>query len=307
MANFLGPAIRIGWVRRCLRICEIKKRIKAEERKIVPILWLTPAKLLEMDLDLYFTDEGVGKHTDGKLIDDLARSRDGCLALVKKQMIISAAAYILLLSNYFSAGVDQVNLGIVTVKIGRGVQEALLLFASGLSIYTLLLHSNALALDAAIKTAIKSTVVPELRSIYFLRYFPHEGFGNYQPFNLPHITMPPFTRFIHFRAAPALFVLFLLVGLLGWFFMWSVLVLDIWEKARLGVWSKVIVVMAFAIVLYSTVFLASRRSRLPYSDYTVNNEIELLRQVDRRRLHMRDKELFARLRRLKRLLERESG
>jgi hypothetical protein len=291
-------------LRRHYQIREIKKRIRQEERKNVPRVWLSPSKIIEMDLDLYFNEQGPGQFKDEKLLNDLAKSRDDCLSIVKKQLLVSAGISALLLSSYFSAGVDQINLGILTLKIGKGVQEALLLFQSALSMYILLVQSNATALDAAIRTMIKNTITPELQSLYEIRYFPHQAFSNFKPFNLPHITMTKFTIFVLFRAAPILFLSLLCCGLLAWLGTWFVLVFDVWSKARLGIWSQLTVAITLFVQFYGFVFLVSRSAKMPYNDYTINHEYELLKQVAPEKMNRHLSQRYGRTNRLVRLMRR---
>ena len=172
----------IFWITYPFIVGAFKWRALREWRKIVPRRWLSPADVVAEDLELFEPRD----RFDIKFIDDFAKARDDIMSLTKKQTIISMLIFLFLLSNYLAVGLD-VSLGGFSLRYSTGVAEGLLLVSNMLSCYTLILQANSSILDATIKSAIKFGVPEELRTLYLVRYFPHEQFGRYQPFNMPYL------------------------------------------------------------------------------------------------------------------------
>ena len=120
---------------------------------------------------------------DSKFLDDFAKARDDTVSLVKKQTILSVLIFVFLLSNYLEIGLD-ISISGFSLHNTRGIPEGLLLISNLLSCYTLILQANSSVLDATIRVAIKQGAPEELPVLYLVRYFPHEQFGRYQPFDL---------------------------------------------------------------------------------------------------------------------------
>ena len=268
------------------------RRRRRDHNQIVPPLWISPSELINRDLELYVTDEGKNK-IDGKFIDDLVKSRDETLAIVKKQIIISSLIFLFLLSNYLSIGVD-INIAGFSLKYAKGIPEGLLLVSNLLSVYTLMLQSNASLMDAAIKFLVRTVLPPELQQLYLIRYFPHESFGGYIPFNLPHITQSPITSTLKKYTAVA-FLLLLVPTYFIYFYCYVLLVADLWSAERLGIWSKIIAAYIAGSGLVAVLFLITTRLKLRYLDYTVNDEIELLRQVAPEKVNTRLQEIYGKI------------
>jgi hypothetical protein len=269
-----------------------QRRRRRDQNEIIPPLWISPSELISRDLDLYVTDEGKNK-IDGKFIDDLVRSRDETLAIIKKQIIISSLIFLFLFSNYLSIGID-ISIGGFSLKYAKGIPEGLLLISSLLSVYTLLLQSNVYLMDAAIKFFIRTVLPAELQQLYLIRYFSHENFGGYAPFNLPHITQSPMTSSLKKYTAFACLLL-LVPTYFIYFYCYVLLIVDLWSAARVGIWSKAIAAYITASGVVGALFLIITRLKLRYLDYTVNNEIELLKQVAPERVNARLQEIYGKI------------
>jgi len=269
-----------------------QRRRRRDQNEIIPPLWISPSELISRDLDLYVTDEGKDK-IDAKFIDDLVKSRDETLAIIKKQIIISSLIFLFLFSNYLSIGVD-INIAGFSLKYAKGIPEGLLLVSNLLSVYTLLLQSNVYLIDAAIKFFIRTVLPAELQQLYLIRYFPHENFGGYTPFNLPHITQSPMTSSLK-KYAAITFLLFLVPTYFTYFYCYALLVVDLWSAARLGIWSKAIAAYITGSGVVGILFLITTRLKLRYLDYTVNNEIELLKQVAPEKVNARLQQIYGKI------------
>src|SRR5262249_47589328 len=105
---------------------------------------------------------------------------------VNKQVAFNAVIFVFLASNYLGLKLG-LSIAGISITDAPGVAEGLLLLSNLMSCYTLVFQGNAYLLEAAIKHAINRAIPEELRAIYLARYFPHENFGLYQPFNLPHV------------------------------------------------------------------------------------------------------------------------
>ena len=200
------------------------------------------------------------------------------MSLTKKQIIFSMLIFVFLMSNYLAIGLD-INVSGFSLRYSPGVPEGLLLISNLLSCYTLILQSNCAILDATIKSAIRFGVPDELRTVYLVRYFPHEQFGRYQPFNMPYL-IPTKLQIIIGKWVAILFLILLTVTLLA--FMGCNLFLlahHLWIKPNFGVWSTLLLAYILLLGVGVTFYLILTRARLPYLDYTVNNELELLQQV----------------------------
>ena len=73
------------------------------------------------------------------------------------------------------------------------------------------------------------------------------------------------------------------------------LIYHLWIHPNFGVWSQLIFFYILLLGLGSFVYVALTRFRLPYLDYTTNNELELLKQVDPQRWRVRLNELYGSL------------
>lgn len=269
-----------------------KRRERAEQNKITPTLWLSPAQIISMDLELYATDEGKEK-LDLKLLDDLAKSRDEALSAVKRQTILTFVVFLFLLANYLSIKLDM-SVGGFSLKYEAGIPEGLLLLTNLMNAYTLIVQSNVYVLESAMKFLIGHIVPLEMRQLYYVRYFTHENYGSYYPTNLPHITPKSVTSFVRINTG-RVFIVALIPFLLLYFACYAALAIDIWQKAALGIWSKLFAVFFFCSWLYGLAFAASTRFKMPYRDYTINHELELLQEHNPERHRERLHEVFGQL------------
>jgi hypothetical protein len=253
----------------------------------VPRRWLSPAEVIVEDLELFEPRDRL----DMKFVEDFAKARDEIIGLAKKQVIFSALVFFFLLSNYLDIGLD-ISIGGFSLRHGRGIPEGLLLVSNLLSCYTLILQANSLILDVAIKSAIKFSVPEELRTLYLVRYFSHEQFGRYQPFNMPHLVPTKLQRAIGKSVAISFLVLLFVTYLAFAACNLFLLIHHLWLKPSFGIWSKVLLAYILILGLGALLYLILTRFRLPYLDYTVNNELELLQQVDLPRYQVRLQEIY---------------
>jgi hypothetical protein len=287
------------WITYPFVMAAFKWRSHREWRQIVPRRWLSPTAVIAEDLELFEPRE----RFDLKFIDDFAKARDDIMSLTKKQIIVSVLIFLFLLSNYLAIGLD-VSLGGFSLRYSPGIAEGLLLVSNMLSCYTLFLQANSSILDATIKSAIKFGVPEELRTLYLVRYFPHEQFGRYQPFNMPYLIPTKLQRTL--TQAVAVLLLILLVFTLFAFATCNLFLLihHLWIKPSFGVWSNVLLVYIFLLGVSATIYLVLTRARLPYLDYTVNGELELLQQMNPERHRTRLQEIYGRLNEDRRNMER---
>lgn len=221
------------WLVRPFVIGAFKWRAHKEWRRIIPRRWLSPAEVIALDLELFEPRS----HLDQKFIDDFVKARDDIMSLTKKQMILSALIFLFLLSNYLDIGLD-ISMGGFSLRYSRGIPEALLLISNLISCYTLILQGNCAVLDATIRSAITIVVPEELRALYLVRYFPHEQFGRYSPFNMPYLIPARFQRFIGKAAAILFLTLIILTSLAFVACNIFLLVHHLWIKPSFGIWSK---------------------------------------------------------------------
>jgi hypothetical protein len=260
--------------------------------------------MLSRDLDMYVTDGDDGDTKfDHKFLEDIAKARDETLATIKKQQIITAIIFLFLLSSYFSVGLD-INIAGISLKQSPGVPEALLLISNLLGCYTLILQGNCHLLDSTIRSTISHVIPEELRTIYTVRYFPHEHIGGYRAVNLPHILPTKITSRIT-SAALLLYLSILVFSALAFMAVNVFLLIHyLWLKPNFGIWSYLLLAYILLCGLSSFLYVAITRFRLPYSDFTANDELELLRQVNPERYHVRLQEMYGKLNQDRREMEK---
>lgn len=279
---------RLGfWITYPFVILAFKWREYRAWRRIVPRRWLSPGEIIGEDLSLFEPRDRI----DLKLVEDFAKARDDTVGLAKKQIVFSAIAFAFLLTNYLDIGLD-ISVAGFSLRHGRGIPEGLLLVSNMLSCYTLILQSNAAVLDATIKSAIRIAVPEELRNLYLVRYFPHEQFGRYQPFNMPYMIPNRLQRVIG-RVTALLFLALLILTYLA-FSVCNLFLLihHLWIKPSFGIWSTALLVYILMLGLGAFLYLILTRFRLPYLDYTVNDELELLQQINPIRHRARLDEIY---------------
>ncbi len=265
-------------------------RRRKEWRKIIPRLWLSSGELLAKDLEYYQSDDEEYK-LNKKFIEDFAKSRDDMSSVVKRQVILSFLIFIFLLGNYFSVGLD-ISIAGFTLKYAPGVPEGLLLIQTLLGCYTLLVQGNLYLLDSALKAAIKAGVPPELQRLYETRYFAHEQFGAYVPFNLPHIIPNAWSRGMAKFSAAMYLLLFFLVSLAYICGNLFLLHYHLWAHPNFGNWSYALFFYLLLVGITSFAYAWLTRVRLPYLDYTTNHELDILRQANFAQYQIRLQELY---------------
>ncbi|WP_316180146.1 MULTISPECIES: hypothetical protein [unclassified Bradyrhizobium] len=240
-----------------------------------------------MDLALFEPPSGL----DLKIVDEFAKTRDETLGLIKRQTIFTLLVFVFLLANYLNVGLD-VSVAGFSLRYSKGIPEGLLLIANLIACYTIILQANCSMLDATIRSVIGLATPTELQTLYLIRYFPHEHFGRYQPFNMPHLVPSRSLRALT-RITAILFVMLLIATTLAFsacnLFL---LVYHLWINPSFGAWSTLLLVYILALGFVAILYIALTRLRLPYLDYTVNNELELLGQIDPRRHKMRLQEIY---------------
>lgn len=259
---------------------------------------MSPAAVITEDLALFESRD----RFDLKFIEDFAKARDDIMSLTKRQMIITTLIFVFLMSNYLAIGLD-INVGGFSLRYSPGIPEGLLLISNLISCYTLILQANSSILDTTIKSAIKFGVPEELRTIYLVRYFPHEQFGRYQPFNMPYLIPTKLQRTIG-KGVAILYLILLLLTLLA--FMACnlfLLVHHLWINPSFGVWSNLLLAYIFLLGVGAAFYAILSKARLPYLDYTVNHELELLKQVDPARYEVRLEEIYGPLNEDRRKME----
>ncbi|MCS3449102.1 putative small secreted protein [Bradyrhizobium elkanii] len=270
-----------------LILAAYKWRSYKARRGIVPRRWLSPSEVISEDLNQFEPRDRI----DFKLIEDFAKARDDILGLAKKQIIFSGVAFAFLLSNYLGIGLD-ISVAGFSLRQTSGVPEGLLLVSNMLSCYTLILQSNAAVLDATIRSAVAIAIPVELRNLYLIRYFPHEQFGRYQPFNMPYLIPSRLHRAIGKTSAVLFLILLIFTGVA---FAACNLFLSLhylWLHPSFGIWSNVMLLYILTLGLGALFYVVLTRFKLPYLDYTVNDELELLKQIDPARYSARLQEIY---------------
>lgn len=270
-------------------VAAFKIRRRREWRRIVPRRWLSPGELLIQDLENYEPQRAY--NLDGKFIDDFAKARDDLLLQIKKQISFSLAVFAFLASNYFGIKLGLSFFGF-TINDAPGIAEGLLLVSNLVACYTIMLQGNVYLIEAAIKHAIARTIPEELRLIYLVRYFPHEHFGAYRPFNLPHIIPNKLSRGVA-KIAAILFLL--LLAVVAMFFAASnfgLLLYFLWFHAQFGLVSYTLLAFILACGLCTLLYIPLTRFRLPYLDYSINHELELLKQQNPELYRQRLEEIY---------------
>lgn len=263
-----------------------------ENRRIVPTLWLSPAELFARDIELYEPAEG--SKFDQKFIEDFAKARDETLALIKKQSIVSLVIFAFLLASYTSIGVD-ISIAGISLKNTPGVPEALLLITNLLSCYNLVLQGNCYLIESAMKLAIASAFPEQLQPIYRIRYFPHEITGRYYAVSLPHITQ---TKLVSRLTGAIIWLFFplLVIGTIAFIATNLYLLFHfLWLRPNFGAWSYALLAYILACGVFSFLYMLLSRIRVPYRDFTVNHELEILQQINPEQHRIRGQQIFGRL------------
>lgn len=285
----LGLAKLWFYLKRPLAIAAFKIRQRKARSRIVPRRWLSPGELLTRDLEYYEPQNNY--LLDINFIEDFAKARDDLYVQIKKQMLLSFIVFGFACSKYFGLKLN-INIGGFSLADAPGALEALLLISNLLACYTLMLQGNVFLIETAIRHAIGRSMPDELKRLYLVRYFPHEHFGIYQPFNLPHIIPNAPSRTIA-KYTAFLFLLLLVVVSLAYIAAnVGLLIYFLWLHPQLGSLSYALFALIILCGLCAFCYLILTRCRLPYLDYLTNHELELLEQINPEKYRARLNELY---------------
>jgi hypothetical protein len=287
---FGWSVLKLLWVRliRPFLVLRFKWLAWRANNKTHPILWLTPAKRLELDLELF--EDAENKYLNKELLEELAKTRDAIFDRARKQYIVSMLALIFLAADYFAIKVD-FSISGFSLKIAPGIKEGLLLIVNIIAFNTLMLQSNAASLNAAIRHIISRIYPEELRALQSIKYFAQEYYVPYQPFNLPHIT-PTFMASNLAIYGSAFFALLAISVASGIFALNIAIVIDMWLHPALGIWSKVVCVYVLLLGAGALFYSSMTRFWLPYRDYTALDELRIMEQIHPERLDARRAEIY---------------
>jgi hypothetical protein len=287
---FEWNVLKLFWVRltRPFLLLRFKWLAWRANNKAHPILWLTPGKRLELDLELFEDPEN--KYLNKEFLEELAKTRDSIFDRARKQSIVSMLTLIFLAADYFAIKVD-FSISGFSLKIAPGIKEGLLLIVNILGFNTLMLQSNATALNSAIRHIISRIYPEELRALQSIKYFAQEHYVPYQPFNLPHLT-PTFMTGNLAIYGSAIFALLAISVATGIVALNMAIVIDMWLNPALGIWSKVICVYVILLGAGALFYNAMTRFRLPYRDYSALDELRIMEQLHPERLDARRAEIY---------------
>ena len=162
-AAMLGFAIRAKFYVLWLpTIVGFKLKERAAFRAAVPRIWLSPAQLIEKDLELY--DETESFPIDKLFLTELVKTREALIEKIGKRLALSIGVFLFLFANFLSLKVDY-KIGGFGFVYGPGIPEGLLLVSSLIAMHTLILQNSLYIIDSTIKFFIKKVIPPELNQI----------------------------------------------------------------------------------------------------------------------------------------------
>lgn len=278
-----------------------KVRERRAFNEISPTIWLSSAEIIQKDLELY--DEVEGFKLDKTFLDDLVKTRNELQDKIAKRLILSFGVFIFLLSNFLSVKID-FKVGGFDFKYGPAVADGLLLVTNIIAVHTLMMQNSLHIMDSAIRVIIQKSIPPELHQIYSAKIFNREHYPSYMPFNLPHITFKKLNTLIGQYTAIAFQFMLSGSGLIYYALnLW--MVTDIIFNPKLGWISITIGIYIIITGIFALCYLITTRLKLPYTDYTINHELELLEQIDPSRRDIRSAEIYDKLISLRRdMIER---
>lgn len=268
-----------------------KVRERRAFNEISPTIWLSSAELIQKDLELY--DEVEGYKLDKSLLDDLVKTRTDLQDKIAKRLVLSFGVFIFLLSNFLSLKID-FKVGGFDLKYGPAVADGLLLVTNMIAVHTLMMQNSLHIIDSTIRTIIQKSIPPELHQIYHAKIFNREHYPSYLPYNLPHITFKPVNTFIGKYTAIAF--LFMLIGSGLIYTILNVwMIFDLIANPKLGWISISIGLYILTTGLFAFLYMVTTRFKLPYTDYTINHELELLEQIDPVKRGVRSAEIYGKI------------
>lgn len=242
-------------------------------RKRYPTVWLSPARLLEMDLEHY---EAVSdEHTlSVTMLEKLRSYRDAIDEKARRIKQINLLMFVALVANYFSIENDLSFAFGIKAKFA-GFREVFLVALSFFGMYILILENNTYTLNSYMKFIIRR-LPEEVRQMHYTSHFFMENMSRYIPINLPRIAQTPLNSNI--SMIPLLFGLFvLLAAVVVYGGMYFLIARDIWQNGNVEFWSKVSVAVALVNFVFGAIYLVTSRVPLPYRDYSNLDDIEFIK------------------------------
>ncbi len=253
-------------------------RRRRHYNQIFPVRWLTASKLIAVDVERSFEIYGSAEIND-KLLTRLIESRNLTLTLIRRWTGIGTILTLYLLLSSFSIELPLSVEGI-SLKNVPGLNECLLFITTLISLVVLPASLNNVRLSASI-SAIERLLAPiSLGPIVHSANFPSEPPLIYNPTLQPNISWTIFIRFIS------------LMSIIFWLLFFFVAIIGI-LVSRIQVYGYVInnnalpdYIVSFIVFFAVTVdcclliLLLIHIAPLPHRDFSVNDEIDIARQVN---------------------------
>lgn len=212
-----------------------------------------------------------------EMLEKFASSRDALKERIKRVATVSFLIYALLISNYFALDLE-VELIVKIKNKFAGFSEILITAASFIGFYSLILQNNAYSLENFMKAIIKKRVPLELHYVYSARFFPEQTITRYVPVNLPKLNNSDISYYV--SVLPVLFGLVVLFTQTALMIGVNYAILsDIWLHPSLPFWSRATVVLVLTNFAFGLLYLASTRFRLPYRDFSLSEEMDVLKEI----------------------------
>ncbi|WP_146071409.1 hypothetical protein [Bosea lathyri] len=268
-----------------------KLRERRAYNEISPKLWLSSGELIYRDLEMY--DEVDGHKLDKSFLDELVKTRTDLHDKIAKRLILTLCVFSFLFANFLSLKID-FKVGGFDLKYSPAIAQGLLLVTNMIAVHTLMMQNSLHILDSTIKFIVIKSIPPELHQIYFAKIFNREHYPSYTPYNLPHITFNPLNTFMGKYTAVAFLTLLCGSGLIYvacniW------MIYDMIFNPKFG-WISISIGAYIVITgIFAFLYMIITRFKLPYTDYTHNQELELLGQIDPDRRALRSSEIYDKL------------
>lgn len=281
-------------------VLNFKRQERLALEEISPRLWLSSAEIIERDLALY--DEAEGFKLDKAFLDDLVKTRTDLQDRIGKRVILSLGIFIFLFSNFISVKVN-FKVGGFDFNYGPGIPEGLLLISNLIAVHTLMMQNTLHIMDSTIRFIVAKIIPPELHQIYLAKIFTREHYPSYSGYNLPHITFNTINSIINRYTAIA-FVILLSASSILFMYCNLWMISDLILNPKMGWISISIGIYIIIMGIFSFFYVIITRMKLPYTDYTVNNELELLAQIDPAKRDARRAEVYGKVVSLRRDMEK---
>jgi hypothetical protein len=281
-------------------VLNFKRQERLAFEEISPRLWLSSAEIIERDLALY--DEIDGFKLDKPFLDDLVKTRTDLQDRIGKRVILSIGIFIFLFANFLSVKVN-FKVGGFDFSYGPGIPEGLLLISNLIAVHTLMMQNTLHIMDSTIRFIVGKIIPPELHQIYLAKIFTREHYPSYSAYNLPHITFNNINSFINKYTAIG-FVILIFGSLILFMYCNLWMISDLILNPKMGWISVSIGIYILIMGIFSLFYVIITRMKLPYTDYTVNNELELLAQIDPAKRDARLAEIYGKVASLRRDMEK---